>query len=279
MRRSRLCSVLALALLVAPAGSRLQGAVEPVSGPAEAAVTRTVAAPAGTARPLPRPSVKPVARPSRKPATRRATVVPPARAGTYAFLHLDAGQPVRWNPCAPVPWTFNPKGAPAGGLAAVRAAFAELSRQTGLTFAHQGTTAEVPASGYLRQGWKSFRPLLVGWTSAAESDLLAGRSRSTVGMARVLWTGSYDGRGANRTQIASGVVAFNTATTAKATGSGSWYTYALHELGHAVGLGHVDDAKQIMNPTISSSLSTYGTGDVLGLRGVGRSAGCLPAVR
>jgi hypothetical protein len=199
--------------------------------------------------------------------------------GSFAFLHTDASGPVRWNPCAAVPWTFNPKGAPAGGLAALRAAFAELSARTGLTFAYQGTVRDVPSRGYLGQTPGRFRPLLVGWTTAQASDLLAGRDRSTVGMTRVLWSGSLDARGVNHTQIVSAAVALNAASRARTTGSGSWRTYALHELGHAVGLGHVADARQIMSPVISPSVAHDAAGDLGGLRRVGRGSGCLPTLR
>lgn len=200
-------------------------------------------------------------------------------ARAYAFLHTDASGPVRWNPCTPVPWTFNPQGAPAGGLAALRAAFAELSARTGLTFAYQGSVRDVPSRGYLTQTAGRFRPLLVGWTTAQASDLLAGRDRSTVGMTRVLWSGSLDARGVDHTQIVSAAVALNAASKARTTGSGSWRTYALHELGHAVGLGHVADARQIMSPVISPSVAHYAAGDLVGLRRVGRAGGCLPILR
>lgn len=266
MRRtstSRLAApLLALAVLAAPLAA----------APSVLAAQEPAAAAAG-----PRSGV--AVRPAVAPATRPVTVAPASRAGAYAFLQLDAGRPVRWNPCDAVPWSFNPAGAPAGGLAAVHAAVREIGVRSGLRFVYQGTTSDAPTGAYLRQGWKQFRPLLIGWTSASRSDLLAGRGPSTVGMARVLWTGSYDSTGANRTQMASAVVALNRASRAATTGPASWYTYALHEVGHAVGLDHVADSKQIMSPIISGSLRGFGSGDLAGLARIGAGGGCLPDIR
>ena len=277
-RKARFAApLLALGILAAPlAGTGASAAsptppVRPVVTPS-ASVDGTASAPARSAV---RPTVSRAV-----PAVKRVlTTAPARRAGAYAFLQLDAGRPVRWNPCAEVPWTFNPAGAPAGGLAAVKAAVAEIGTRSGLRFAYRGATADAPTGAYLQQSWKQFRPLLIGWTSSADSDLLAGRGPGTVGVARVLWTGSYDDTGATRTQMASGVVALNRAARAGTTGPGSWYTYALHEVGHAVGLDHVEDGSQIMNPVISGSLSGFGEGDVAGLAKVGAVGGCLPSIR
>ncbi len=258
LRRRALAPVLALSLLGLP----------------------LVAAP-GAATPADR-GPAPVVETSQPVAARAAAVRPTAVSAsgrTYSFLNVDAGRPTRWNPCAEVPWQFNPYGAPAGGLAAVRSALAELSRQTGLRFRYVGVSRTVPSGSHLAQRWGAFKPVLVGWSAGAHSDLLRGQSARTVGMTRVLWTSSFDAAGGKHVQIASGVVAFNRATRARPTGPGSWYTYALHELGHAVGLAHVANPTQIMNPTISSRLPRYGTGDVAGLRAVGAGGGCLPAIR
>ena len=53
-------------------------------------------------------------------------------------------------------------------------------------------------------------------------------------------------------------------------------TLLLHELGHAVGLQHVYDSSQVMNPTITTaSPPDYAAGDRTGLRLVGANAGCM----
>ena len=50
----------------------------------------------------------------------------------------------------------------------------------------------------------------------------------------------------------------------------------LHEIGHVVGLGHVDDPTQVMYPTLEESDGDgYAAGDRAGLRALGAAAGCL----
>lgn len=51
----------------------------------------------------------------------------------------------------------------------------------------------------------------------------------------------------------------------------------LHELAHAVGLGHVLDPTQVMYPQTTNSESVFGAGDRAGLAAVGAPAGCRPA--
>jgi hypothetical protein len=193
-----------------------------------------------------------------------------AHATSFTFMSEQTpGDPIRWDACATVHWVFNPAHAPAGGLAAVQSAVTRVAQATGLRFAYDGTSADVPTSAYLdaQTAATGFRPLLVGWSTPTESTLLANQPASLVGMDQTIWARPATGS----TNIVSGVVALNSVVPARTTGANSWFTFALHELGHAVGLGHTTDATQIMAPTIPAAADDFGSGDLAGLARVGGS--------
>jgi hypothetical protein len=188
----------------------------------------------------------------------------PSHAASYALMsEVVAGEPLRWEPCSTVHWSFNPENAPAGGLAVVQSAVNRVAAVTGLRFTYDGAATSVPTTAYLeaQTGAASFQPLLIGWSTPAASSLLANQPSTLVGMDQTIWA-----RGANgATRIVSGVVALNAQVTAPTSGGNSWYTFVLHELGHAVGLGHTADATQIMGATIPPAATDYGSGDLAGL--------------
>ena len=49
----------------------------------------------------------------------------------------------------------------------------------------------------------------------------------------------------------------------------------LHELGHLVGLTHVDDPDQLMYPEARGEVADFAAGDLTGLAALGRGA-CVP---
>jgi len=61
----------------------------------------------------------------------------------------------------------------------------------------------------------------------------------------------------------------------------SWGSTLLHEVGHLVGLDHVDDPEQLMYPYPLAGIAEFGDGDLLGLAALGaHDTTCLPtAVR
>lgn len=50
----------------------------------------------------------------------------------------------------------------------------------------------------------------------------------------------------------------------------------LHELGHLVGLGHVNDPRSLMYPSTTHHRAQYARGDLRGLWTLGAGGGCLP---
>lgn len=67
--------------------------------------------------------------------------------------------------------------------------------------------------------------------------------------------------------ISSAEVRFDTAETwsVRSNTATNFFSVAVHEIGHALGLGHIDDPKQIMNPMLTD-LQTLGPGDIAGIQ-------------
>ncbi|MGI9156959.1 MAG: hypothetical protein ACR2FG_10025, partial [Marmoricola sp.] len=116
-------------------------------------------------------------------------------ASGYTFL-FGAGEdkcfPVRFNPCAPVPYVLNDALAPPGGVNDVREAFARLSEATGLDFVEEGTTDEplaIARDAYQPERYgQRWAPILVGWSAlgagsapgtSGDDVIVVGRGRPT----------------------------------------------------------------------------------------------------
>ena len=118
-------------------------------------------------------------------------------------------------------------------------------------------------------GWA---PILISWTNAVTEPMLAGNVLGYGGSSSY-WSGSSD------EAYVTGEVIFDTDLMGLRPGFGPGLTrgnLTIHELGHVVGLDHVQDRGQVMYPSISpSSPDGLGGGDVAGLAQLGAGAGCL----
>lgn len=198
----------------------------------------------------------------------------PAVVGYDVWARNADGTPVRWNPCEPISYVLNPDGAPPGAEADLARATGLVTAASGLRFRYEGRTDEVPTrdrSPYQRDRYGDrWAPVLVSWTSPADADVPMIASDRGVSIPVAVGDGEAD-------VFVSGQIVLNPdrpLVSGFADRQSSWGATLLHELGHVVGLDHVDDPRQIMYTFPGRGSVTFAHGDLAGLQEVGAGA-CL----
>ena len=202
----------------------------------------------------------------------------PAAGGPHVFVtfQADGVTPVAYDPCRAVHYVLRPDSAPPGGEDVVRAAIARLGQATGLVFVDDGYTDEPLTSD--RELFQPDRygdrwaPVLIGWQTEAEnpelaSDIVGAAGSASVSLGdgpRVYVTGTVS---LDATQL-PGILAGK-------DGAAAVRAIVLHELGHLVGLAHVEDEDQLMYPEARAAVTDYAAGDLTGLAALGGGA-CVP---
>ena len=196
---------------------------------------------------------------------------------------------VRWAPCVKgaagpevIAYKVHTAGKP-GRVRLVKEAIDRLHRATGLRFRYAGRTQYIPQSERYVQRLnapamerRADVPLVVAWARKGNvsggSTLLTG---DEAGVGSIIWR--YTLRSDLRLSDAAVVIRRGRSSLQPGFGAGGTVgTLLLHELGHAVGLRHVEDKRQVMYPLIGSwSPGGYSDGDRGGLAEVGAAAGCM----
>lgn len=205
-------------------------------------------------------------------------VAVPTASTSYGFAALqdDGTTPVTWSPCRSIHYVVRTDGAPDGFADAVSGALADISAATGLSFTEDGGTSEAPSAArgaYLPDLYGDrWAPVLVAVTDSATVPVLDGE------VAGIAYTYRVQGRDTGTWHLTSGAVYIDAETldVPASGGEPGWVPVLRHELGHVVGLDHVDDPSQLMNP-VTSGLRTYQDGDRAGLALLGQGP-CAPDV-
>jgi hypothetical protein len=213
------------------------------------------------------------------PAVRRSATAPEpgalgSRSGASHYAFTDSGPngvPARWSSCQPVRLVVNPAGAPSGAVDDLTLAVAQVKAATGLNMVITGRTSakSVPDWGaHQRAGYSGWAPVLVSWGHPGGA-LNAGASATTEPIFRTNSSGQH--------VIVSAQLRINVEHDDYYThglgGQASRVALYMHELGHVVGLEHVDDPHQLMYPAMGHARD-FGAGDLAGLRKAGQG-GCM----
>jgi hypothetical protein len=200
--------------------------------------------------------------------------------GYTVWSRNDDGLPVRWDPCSPIELVVDPDGAPDGFLEDLELATRRIAAATGLELEVVGTTDERPSASRPpyqpdRYG-ERWAPVLVAWTTPDDPEV------SLRDIDRGVATPIAVGRDGDRTYV-TGQVVFNQDRDDLTPGfddrATSWGSTILHELGHLVGLGHVDDRGELMAVTPGEGPVRFGPGDLRGLAAIGADHGCVDVPR
>ena len=187
---------------------------------------------------------------------RLATPPPVPEQGTYAFVRTlsDGATPVTYDPCVPIHVEINPRTGGSDAVSAVEVALDEVQAATGLELVVDGMTERAPDFGAQVRTEDLRRPVLVAWSDEAETPGLAGDVVGQGGSVAVVRPSDA--------RYTTGQIALDGPALAAMTEEERLQVIR-HELGHVVGLDHVDDQDELMHP--HSGPLSWGPGDRRGL--------------
>jgi hypothetical protein len=205
--------------------------------------------------------------------------LPPAATGSTAYVlqkSPDPSQPfVAYDPCRPVHYVVRPDNAPPGTDLLIQEAVARVSAASGLQFVYDGATSEAPLETretYQPERYgKQWAPVLIAWSNPEETPGLAGKVAGMGGSAYAHTPGEPFVHVAGQVKLDAPGLA---ETLTWRDGPAHVRAVIMHELGHVLGLDHVDDPTQLMFGENRGQLD-FGDGDRAGLSVLGRGE-CVP---
>lgn len=222
-------------------------------------------------------------------ASPRPLATPPVVANpspSYAFVRtqVDGVRPVAFDPCRPVTYVVRTDGQPEGADRLIAEAVAQVSQATGLVFVAEGVTSEAPQPERpptdLERYGDRWSPVLIAWQTEAEEPALAG---STVGQGGSTSVSRGTVVGTTTPEVfVTGQVVLDSEDLGRllrqgVAGESAVRAVMMHELAHVVGLDHVADSSQLMNPTQMRGVQSFADGDLTGLAALGAGE-CVPGL-
>jgi hypothetical protein len=225
-----------------------------------------------------RPEVQAVPGAHRRRASRRQPLPlgtpapPPGPSSSYKFLAVNSdGSPVGYSPCRPLHYVVNAGLAPEGAAGLVSLAIQEISRATGIQFVDDGATNEKPTDqrapyqpGAYGERWA---PMLISWTTPDAAPKLGGKVIGTGGSTHYSYGNGPKSYVTGSLELDAPQMA---AELERPDGTAYATAVILHELGHVMGLEHVDDPVQLMYPEIGAP-DGLAPGDLNGLYQLGKA--------
>jgi hypothetical protein len=197
---------------------------------------------------------------------------PEAASTSYKFLATnDDGTPVGYSPCRPLHYVINTALAPQGAERLVEDSIRTISEATGIKFINDGPTSEEPSptrAPYQENLYGDrWAPLLIAWTTPEQAPQLKGPVIGTGGSTHFSF-------GDGPKSFVTGSLELDAPQIAEDLDRSEGAAYAtaviLHELGHVMGLEHVDDPAQLMYPEIGAP-DGLADGDLNGLYHLGHA--------
>jgi hypothetical protein len=179
---------------------------------------------------------------------------------SYSFVAKGPnGLPVAWDACEPIHYVVNPDGAPDDWEQIVDAAVSQVEDASGFDLDADGTSDD-SSSDRRKEDVRQGLPVLIDWATPDEVETLRGDTVGIGGSSAVTRNGE--------TRFVTGVVVLDEEEYDRMSRTGRDRAATLilaHELSHVLGLDHVDDERQLMNPSYVGQRG-FGDGDRAGFK-------------